>query len=78
MAEGLQSGQQVLLDAGQGEHGAPAGDLHADRVHGLERGEVHFDVGLDVEHEPAQGARRPVRGGQGAPASRSPASQARR
>ena len=47
-AERLQSGQQVLLNAGQGEHGAPAGDLHADRVHGLERGEVHFDVGLDV------------------------------
>ena len=31
-AEGLQPGQQVLLDAGQGEHGAPAGDLLADRV----------------------------------------------
>ena len=34
------------------------------RLHGPQRGEVHLDVGLDVEHEPAQRAGRPVRGGQ--------------
>src|SRR5512146_3211614 len=44
-AEGLEPGQQVLLDPGQGEHGAPADDVLAQGFHGLQRGEVHFHVG---------------------------------
>ena len=35
----------------------PPRELFADRIYGFERGEVHLDVGLDIEHEPADGAR---------------------
>src|SRR5215471_3546439 len=56
-AERLQPGQQVLLHPGEREGGAPADDLLAEGVHGLQCGEIHLHVGLDVEHEPAQGTR---------------------
>jgi hypothetical protein len=67
-AEGLEAVQQVLLDPGEREHGPGRAEFCAERVYRFQGGEIHLDVRLDVEHEPADRTRLLARGGQRAAA----------
>jgi len=67
-AESLEVTEEVLLHPGQGEDGPAAAEFGADRPYGFQRGEVHLDVGFDVEDEPACPPEAVADGGEGAAA----------
>jgi hypothetical protein len=62
----LQVVQEVLLDPGQDEHDATAGEFATEFIDRVEGGDVDPDVGLGVEDESAHGVGLFVHAGDGA------------